>query len=126
MSEAYCRPITDITHRAYEIGLAGIAVERIESAVVEAIRTRKFMPVAAELRELCGEAKADSPEQRFIEDCKRAEIDCERRRRENPMIPITGPREQPKRLLCSSPTKTQQQLLEEIAAIARADAENPK
>ena len=113
MSEAYCRPITDVTHRAYEIGLAGIAIEKIEAAIIRAIKTRKFMPCAAELRELCGEAPADSSARAFIEDCRRAEIECQRRRVENPMAPMI-PHAEPKRITHQYQQRTSATLLEEL------------
>ncbi len=116
MCETFCRPASKATFYGYEIGLADLPIERIEAAVVEAIRTKKFMPTAAELRELCGEAPADSSAAKFIEDCRKAEIECARRRQENPAIPqVSNVQWKPKQITHEAP-KSPEQLLRELEA----------
>ena len=63
LGETYGRQITEVTIRAYEIGMAGIPIQAIESAVNRAVTEKKFMPVPAELRELAGEMR---PEDRAV------------------------------------------------------------
>lgn len=55
LGETYGRPVTEVTIRAYEIGMAGLPIIAIERAVNRAVTESKFMPVPAELRELSGE-----------------------------------------------------------------------
>ncbi len=43
----------------YRIGLDGLEISKIKAAATTAIRTKKFMPSAAELRELAGEMSID-------------------------------------------------------------------
>lgn len=57
MAEAFGRQATDVTFRAYIAGLEGLTVEQIESGVNRALKSCKFMPAPAELRELAGELK---------------------------------------------------------------------
>lgn len=57
LAEAFGRQATDVTFRAYIAGLEGLSVEQIETGVNRALRTCKFMPAPAELRELSGELK---------------------------------------------------------------------
>jgi hypothetical protein len=57
LAEAFSRSVTQATFRAYELGLDGIPLERIEAAVRFALQTCKFMPSPAELRELAGEMR---------------------------------------------------------------------
>ena len=73
-----------------------------------------------------GRAKVSpSPAARFIEDCHRAEVECARRRIENPMVPITGPKreQEPLRITHDYSGRTQQQILEELAMIRHAERE---
>lgn len=63
LAEAYRREITDVTIRAYEMGLQGVAIVDIERAAQRAVETCKFMPVPAELRELAGGL---TPKQRAV------------------------------------------------------------
>lgn len=93
--EAFGRAPSEVTFHAYEIGLADIPLEKVEQAVFRAIRNDRFMPTVSELRTMCGEPPEDDPVARFKRDCQRAVITCEQRRRENPIVPITGPRERP-------------------------------
>ncbi len=53
--EAFRREPTEMAIEAYRIGLEGISVEQLRKATTIAIKTKKFMPSAAELRELAGE-----------------------------------------------------------------------
>jgi hypothetical protein len=57
LAEAFGRQATDVTFRAYIAGLEGLSVEQIEIGVNRALRTCKFMPTPAELREMSGELK---------------------------------------------------------------------
>lgn len=57
LAEAFSRQCTQATFRAYELGLDGLPLERIETAVRIALQTCKFMPSPAELRELAGEMR---------------------------------------------------------------------
>lgn len=59
LGEAFGRPVTTVTIRAYEIGLRGLSIADIERAVNIAIAERKFMPVPSELRELAGEMRVE-------------------------------------------------------------------
>ncbi len=63
LAEAYRREITDVTIKAYEMGLQGVPIADIERATQRAVETCKFMPVPSELRELAGEM---TPKQRAI------------------------------------------------------------
>ena len=53
MAEAFCRPVTEITLYAYEYALSDVPIAIVEAAIIEAIRTRRYMPNVAEVRELC-------------------------------------------------------------------------
>lgn len=55
LAEAYRQKVSVTTLTAYEWGLAGLTGDQVEQAVGEALRTKKFMPSPAELRELTGE-----------------------------------------------------------------------
>lgn len=57
LAEAYGRTVTKVTFLAYIAGLDGLTVEQIEQGVNRALKTCKFMPAPAELRELAGELK---------------------------------------------------------------------
>lgn len=57
LAEAFGRTVTPATIHAYELGLAGIDAESLQHATAAALRTCKFMPTPAELRELSGEMK---------------------------------------------------------------------
>lgn len=59
LAEAYGRLATEVTFRAYIAGLEGLTVEQIETGVNRALKTCKFMPTPAELRELSGELRAN-------------------------------------------------------------------
>lgn len=63
LAEAYRREITDVTIKAYEMGLRGVPIADIERATQRAVETCKFMPSPAELRELAGGL---TPKQRAI------------------------------------------------------------
>jgi hypothetical protein len=63
LCEAFNRSPTTATFKAYEWGLDGIAIESIERASKQALRTSKFMPSPSELREMAGELK---PQNRAI------------------------------------------------------------
>jgi hypothetical protein len=63
MGEGYRQTVTAATIAAYELGLGDLPIVAIEQAVKRALRTSKFMPTPAELRELAGEAK---PEDRAV------------------------------------------------------------
>ena len=58
LSEAFGRTSTEATVRAYTIGLEGLSPEQVERATGIALRSCKFMPSPAEIRELSGEAKS--------------------------------------------------------------------
>jgi hypothetical protein len=58
LCEAFGRTASEVTIGAYEIGLAGLTAEQIEQATAMALRTKKFMPVPAELRELAASSGA--------------------------------------------------------------------
>lgn len=58
------KDITPTTIRAYAIGLAGLSVEQMQAATHAAMRTCKFFPAPAELRELAGEAKPEDAAER--------------------------------------------------------------
>lgn len=51
LCEAFNRKPTKATFAAYEVGLSDLPIEKIEEAVVTAIRESKFMPTVAELRQ---------------------------------------------------------------------------
>lgn len=55
LGEAYRQTVTATTIRAYELGLQGVPDQAVEDAVAQAIKTRRFMATASELRELAGE-----------------------------------------------------------------------
>lgn len=59
LAEAFGRLATEVTFRAYIAGLEGLTVEQIETGVNRALKTCKFMPTPAELRELSGELRAN-------------------------------------------------------------------
>jgi len=59
LGAAFNRPITPAVLTAYEMGLDGLAIEEIEAAAKRALKTCKFMPTPAELRELAGDAKPE-------------------------------------------------------------------
>ena len=43
-----------VTFKAYEVGLADLPAEAVEAAAMRALRSCKFVPSVAELREMCG------------------------------------------------------------------------
>lgn len=57
LGETFGRKATDITLAAYTIGLGGLTPQQVETATGKALRSCKFMPTPAELRELAGELK---------------------------------------------------------------------
>lgn len=50
LGEAFRQKVSDVTIRAYEIGLDGMSAAAINHAVERAIRECRWMPVPAELR----------------------------------------------------------------------------
>ena len=121
--EAFGRAPSEVTFYAYEIGLVGIPIERIEQAVFRAIRSNRFMPTVMELRTMCGEPPEDDPVAKFKRDCQRAVLQCEQRRRENP-IPLPAPAAAaPLRITHDYHGRTQQDVLNELAIIHHADQE---
>lgn len=54
LSEAFGRSVSVATIEAFVVGLADIPDEALERAGVQSLRTSKFMPSIAELRELAG------------------------------------------------------------------------
>lgn len=63
LGEAFRQKITAVTIKAYRMGLDGLSIEGVESAIRSAIKRCRFMPVPAELRELAGEL---SPQDRAV------------------------------------------------------------
>lgn len=59
LARTFGRDADEATFTGYELGLSDVPLDRIQQAVVRAIRERKFMPTVAELRELAGELTAD-------------------------------------------------------------------
>ena len=59
LCEAYRQTATEVTIRAYEMGLDGLTAEHIEEAVRLALQRLKFMPTPAELRDLVGGPKPE-------------------------------------------------------------------
>lgn len=59
LAEAFGRKATKATFAAYEHGLGGLDLPAIDRAVKTALRTCKFMPSPAELRELAGEIRIE-------------------------------------------------------------------
>jgi len=57
LAEAFGRKPSTATFAAYELGLEGIGIDAITGAVATSLRTSKYMPTPAELRELSGELK---------------------------------------------------------------------
>lgn len=63
LGEAFGRPVTEVTIKAYCLALSDLPderLERIESIAVEASRTAGFMPTAKELRDLAIGTSAES------------------------------------------------------------------
>lgn len=58
------KDITPTTIKAYAIGLAGLSAAQVQAATHAAMRTSKFFPSPAELRELAGEAKPEDAAER--------------------------------------------------------------
>ncbi len=63
MAEAFHKKITADTIRAYGLVLEDLPIEAIERAVFQAMRSCRFFPSPAELREMAGEI---TPEQRAL------------------------------------------------------------
>lgn len=59
LASTYGRQATPALLEGYLVGLEGLLLEEIEQAVKKALRTSKFMPTPAELRELAGDMKAE-------------------------------------------------------------------
>lgn len=59
LARTFGRDADEATFRGYELGLSDVPIDRIQQAVVRAIREKKFMPTVAELRELAGELTPD-------------------------------------------------------------------
>lgn len=57
LAETFGRKVTEATLSAYTIGLGGLTPQQVEAATGKALRSCKFMPTPAELRELAGELK---------------------------------------------------------------------
>lgn len=55
LGETFGVTLSSAQFMGYSMGLEGIAIEDVERAVGQAIRTLKFMPKPAELREMAGE-----------------------------------------------------------------------
>ncbi len=61
LAETWRQKCTDVTIQVYEIGLDGVAIDRVRLAVMKAIQEGgKFMPSPGELRALTGEMTAKS------------------------------------------------------------------
>lgn len=59
LGESFRQKVTETTIEAYRIGLYDLPVDAIEKSIHAAIRSCKFMPTVAELRELAGGVKAE-------------------------------------------------------------------
>lgn len=59
LAEAFGRTLSAVTIDAYRIGLRGLTPEQIQVATEAALRTCKFMPTPAELRELAGDFRIE-------------------------------------------------------------------
>lgn len=59
LAEAFGRTLTTATIEAYRIGLSGLGPEQIRRATETALRTCKFMPSPAELRELSADQRIE-------------------------------------------------------------------
>lgn len=57
LGEAFNRAISKATLEAYRIGLSDLPYEAVALAVQNSLRTSRFMPTPAELRELAGEVQ---------------------------------------------------------------------
>lgn len=56
LCETFARQPSEVTIEAYWIGLEDLSIESIEAAVRASIRSSRFMPSPAELRDLTGDA----------------------------------------------------------------------
>jgi hypothetical protein len=59
LATAFNRQADEATFLAYTIGLEGLTVTQVRQAVGRALRTCKFMPSPAELREMAGEQSVE-------------------------------------------------------------------
>jgi hypothetical protein len=59
LASTFQRQVTPAMLQGYLIGLSGMALEDVKQATQTALRTCKFMPAPAELRELAGDAKPE-------------------------------------------------------------------
>lgn len=67
LAEAFTRKATPPMIKAYQIGLNGLAPQQVERACAVALRSCKFMPSPAELREFSGELRmSDRAERAWI------------------------------------------------------------
>lgn len=64
LSEAFGKPPTANKIEAYRLGLCDLPDDHIKAATQAALRSSKFMPSPAELRELAGEAKPEDAAER--------------------------------------------------------------
>ena len=60
LAESFLKPVTPLTIRAYDVGTSDLPIEAVESAVMEAIKSRKFFPTVSELREMAGVVTPDA------------------------------------------------------------------
>lgn len=58
LATAFGKQADEATYLAYSLGLGGLSIAQVKSAVARALRASKFMPSPAELRELAGEVSA--------------------------------------------------------------------
>ena len=65
-AESYRQEISDAGMYGYELALNDIPVSTIEIVVVRAMRSQRFMPSAAEIRELCDVPGEMTPEDRAV------------------------------------------------------------
>lgn len=59
LASTFQRQVTPAMLQGYLIGLSGMTLEEVKQATQMALRTCKFMPTPAELRELAGDAKPE-------------------------------------------------------------------
>lgn len=74
LAEAFGRTASPATFAAYELGLDGLSLESIKLGVQTALKSAKFMPSPAELREMSGELKPEDRSQiAWLALCKAVE-----------------------------------------------------
>jgi hypothetical protein len=64
LAETFGKVASATRIEAYAIGLSGLSDEHVKAATQAALRSSKFMPSPAELRELAGEAKPEDAAER--------------------------------------------------------------